>query len=165
MNIRTSFIAVGATLALVAPAAANARAIVNQKGDTYLASKHGSHALANSTNFVSENGNRIAVKSSKATHTSGKTTTAGKTSVPVSKPHVIYRAPFGPTSIVTPGYIYVPGPAAGASAYVDPNECQDSGTNCTDNQLCTYWGENCDSSAAEAQSPAAQTVAQNDATA
>jgi hypothetical protein len=34
MKLRTSLIAVGATLALVAPEAANARAIANQKGDT-----------------------------------------------------------------------------------------------------------------------------------
>jgi hypothetical protein len=34
----------------------------------------------------------------------------------------------------------VPPPAP----YVDPNQCEDSGTNCTDQQLCQYWGE-CDS--------------------
>ena len=62
MNIRTSLIAIGAILALIAPAAASARAIVNQKGDTYFTSKHGSHALVNSTSFVSENGHFVTSK-------------------------------------------------------------------------------------------------------
>jgi hypothetical protein len=43
-----------------------------------------------------------------------------------------------------PLYIYVPGPST-PTAYVDPNECQDSGTNCTDVQACEFWGENCGS--------------------
>ncbi len=147
MNIRTSLIAIGATLALVAPAAASARAIVNQKGDTYFTARHGSHALVNSTSFVSENGHIF----------SGKTkTNSGKTRV--SRPGAVYTAPFGTSPIVTPGYIYSPGPI-NPSAYVDPNECQDSGSNCTDAQLCTYWGENCDLAAAVPQdaSPAGDT--------
>ena len=48
---------------------------------------------------------------------------------------------------MTPGYIYSPGPI-NPRAYVDPNECEDTGSNCTDAQLCTYWGENCDIAAA-----------------
>jgi hypothetical protein len=143
MTIRTSLIAIGATLALIAPAAASARAIVNQKGDTYLSSKHGSHALVNSTSFVSENGH---VASRKA-----KTNSGGK--LRVERPGVVYSAPFGSNPIVTPGYIYSPGPI-NPSAYVDPNECRDSGSNCTDIELCTYWGENCDIAAAVPQDAA-----------
>ena len=125
MNTRTSLIAIGATLALIAPAAASARAIVNQQGDTYFASKHVStHKISYALSFASENGNR-----------------AGKWHL--DKPGVIYTAPFGPNPIKTPGYSYSPGPI-NPSAYVDPNECAETGSNCTDEQLCTYWGENCD---------------------
>ncbi len=133
MNIRTSLIAIGATLALIAPAAASARAIVNQKGDTYLASRHSGHALVNSTSFVSENGHIVGGKT--------KTSSGGKTRV--DRPGAVYTAPFATSPIVTPGYIYSPGPI-NPSAYVDPNECLDTGSNCTDVDLCTYWGENCD---------------------
>ena len=157
MNIRTSIIVVGATLALVIPALANARAIVNQKGDTYFTSKHGSHALVNATSFVSENGSYMRVAGKNVGHTNARTKTVAKTSLSIVKPDVIYSAPFSPTSIVTQGYIYAPGPVAGASTYADPNECQDDGNNCTDQQLCQYWGENCDSAAAD--TPALATTA------
>jgi ABC-type uncharacterized transport system permease subunit len=83
MNTRTSLIAVGVTLALVAPAAANARAVVNQSGDMYskyFASEHDSHAFA-TTNFVSENGHMVT-KANKSTF---------------AKPYVIYRTPLGPS--------------------------------------------------------------------
>ena len=76
---------------------------------------------------------------------------AGKSRV--ARPGVIYTAPFGTSPIVTPGYIYSPGPI-NPSAYVDPNECADTGSNCTDAQLCTYWGENCDIVAAVPQDAA-----------
>jgi hypothetical protein len=140
MNLRTSLIAIGAILALIAPVAASARAIVNQKGDTYLSFKHSGHAVVNSTSFVSENGHRL----------SGKLN-AGNARV--ARPDVIYTAPFGASPIVTPGYIYSPG-AISPSAYVDPNECADTGGNCTDVELCTYWGENCDIVAAVPQDAA-----------
>ena len=100
MNIRTSFIAIGATLALVAPAAASARAIVNQKGDTYLTVKHGSHALVNSTSFVSENGHLV---------TSGKT----------QSHKIVETNPGGKWIVVSP--------AVARNAYVDPNDCGDYG--------------------------------------
>jgi hypothetical protein len=137
MNIRTSLIAIGAILALIAPAAASARAIVNQKGDTYFTSKHGSHALVNSTSFASENGHFVT----------GKLKARSGSRLRVEKPGAVYTAPFATSPIVTPGYIYSPGPI-NPSAYVDPNECMDTGSNCTDAQLCTYWGENCDIAAA-----------------
>jgi hypothetical protein len=148
MNIRTSLIAIGATLALIAPAAASARAVVNQKGDTYLTARHSGHALVNSTSFVSENGHL----------SSGKLKARTGSRLRVEKPGVIYTAPFGTSPIVTPGYIYSPGPI-NPSAYVDPNECVDTGSNCTDAELCTYWGENCDVAAAVPQdaSPAGDT--------
>ena len=57
----------------------------------------------------------------------------------------IYYAPFGTTPIFTRHYIYYPAPPTPPQPYVDPNECEDNGTNCTDAQLCEFWGENCDS--------------------
>ncbi len=50
-----------------------------------------------------------------------------------------------PAPLRTVPYIYIPGPSNPAPPYVDPNECQDNGTNCTDVQACDYWGENCGS--------------------
>ena len=43
MNVRTSIFAVGLTLALAAPAAASARAVTNQAGDTYFFTEHSQH--------------------------------------------------------------------------------------------------------------------------
>jgi hypothetical protein len=152
MNTRTSLIAIGATLALVAPAAANARAIVNEKGDIYVASKHSSHALVGATNFVSENGSRIQVNSSATNFVSenGNMGTRSKT-----QGHRIGKANTAvKTSGAKPGvtYIYVAGRGAvAASAYVDPSECQDNGTSCTDQEACTYWGQNCNIIAAVPQ--------------
>ena len=51
----------------------------------------------------------------------------------------------GPTAGPFRRIIYIPGPSNPAPPYVDPNECQDNGTNCTDEQACDYWGENCGS--------------------
>ncbi len=102
MNLRTSLIAVGATLALVAPAAANARAIVSQSGDmyfTYFTSEHGSHAVAN-TNLVSENGHMV---------TSGKT----------QRHKIVENKPGGKRIVISP--------AVAPNAYVDPNDCGDYG--------------------------------------
>jgi hypothetical protein len=46
--------------------------------------------------------------------------------------------------------IYIDIPAVPPPApYVDPNQCEDSGTSCTDQQLCEYWGE-CDSTSVAA---------------
>jgi hypothetical protein len=100
MNTRTSLIAIGATLALVAPAAANARAIVNEKGDTYTFTAHkSSHAFAN-TSFVSENGHLV---------------TSGKTQVH----KIVETNPLGNRLVVMP--------AIAPSAYVEPNDCGDYG--------------------------------------
>ena len=54
---------------------------------------------------------------------------------------------------MTPTYIDIPASTtAAATAYVDPNECQNTGGNCTDEQLCAIWGENCGTPAAFAPS-------------
>ncbi len=119
MNTRTSLIAIGATLALIAPAAANARAIVSQQSDmyhTYFTSEHGSHALVNATNFVSENGNRIQIKNSTTNVVSenGHLVTSGKTQ------HTIRKTGTGGKRIVV-------SPGVAPNAYVDPNDCGDYG--------------------------------------
>ena len=42
-------------------------------------------------------------------------------------------------------YIHEPGITPSSATVVDPNACQDSGTDCTDEQACQFWGENCGS--------------------
>jgi hypothetical protein len=50
VSLRTSITTAGALLALVAPAAASARAITDLKGDVFVTVKHGaSHKLSNAT--------------------------------------------------------------------------------------------------------------------
>jgi hypothetical protein len=137
MNIRTSILAVGVTLALVAPAAASARAITNQAGDTYFFTEHSQAgkqsqasqlSKATQTYFFTEHSLGFASHSNKkATHA------------------IVEKRPNGNGLAVTgPIYIYEPAPAIAPSVYVDPNECMDTGGNCTPEELCTYWGENCD---------------------
>ena len=56
----------------------------------------------------------------------------------------IYLAPFPQYPITTKLYIYSPGvssPEVGSTD--DPNSCETSGSNCTDEQLCQFWGINC----------------------
>ena len=67
MNLRTVLIAAGATLALVAPATAGARAVTNLEGDAAVAVNHGSHGAA------AVKGSEH--KSSKARSSTSKTTT------------------------------------------------------------------------------------------
>jgi hypothetical protein len=43
-----------------------------------------------------------------------------------------------------PLYILVPGVPNQASTALGPDDCATSGNNCTDQQLCDIWGENCD---------------------
>jgi hypothetical protein len=53
------------------------------------------------------------------------------------------------------GVIYIHVPAvANPAPYVDPNECQDTGSNCTAEQACEYWGE-CATSYGQATDPTA----------
>lgn len=53
----------------------------------------------------------------------------------------VYRAPFPDTRIVTAHYVYWPPPQPNPSPAADPDACQDTGTNCTPEQLCELWGE------------------------
>jgi len=54
-----------------------------------------------------------------------------------------------------PLYIYVPGYSGPALAQDPVDECESSGVNCTDSQLCQYWGENCSTAIA----PSSDTIA------
>jgi hypothetical protein len=54
-------------------------------------------------------------------------------------------------------YIYMPAGTPSVTPYVDPNGCVDSGTDCTDQELCEYWGMNCDSLPTAGQSDPAGT--------
>ena len=53
----------------------------------------------------------------------------------------MYVAPFPSRPIVTPRYVYLP-PDAGNYPVVVV-DCQAGGNDCTDDQLCAYWGVNC----------------------
>jgi hypothetical protein len=107
VTLRTSIVAAGALLALLAPAAANAREVTKLYANAAASNVHGNHSVKSST------------------HRSSKKKS-------------------GSSSIVTPRYIYVPAPAAAPSSYVDPNNCANSGNDCSDQQLCELWGESCD---------------------
>jgi hypothetical protein len=128
VTLRTSIVAAGALLALLVPTAANAREVTNLYTDGAVAVAHSNHGVKSS-----------ALRSSKKK--------GGRTTARTRGSNGAYTAPFGSSSIVTPRYIYVPAPATVSSSYVDPNECQDSGNACTGQQLCQFWGENCDSQA------------------
>jgi hypothetical protein len=71
MNIRTSIIAVGVTLALVAPAAANARAVTSKAGATYFFTEHSLRSASHS-----------AKKATKTTHHSSVQTSTPASSGP-----------------------------------------------------------------------------------
>jgi hypothetical protein len=118
MNARTSILTAAAMLALAVPAAAGARSVTTFR-------------VAKETTAHHDLGQSVAVHKSRAIKT-GKASkkAAGKSSKQSVHPVI---------------YIKVPGPATPPSAVVDPNECQDSGNNCTDQQACEYWGMNCDS--------------------
>jgi hypothetical protein len=124
VTLRTSIVTVGAVLALIAPAAASARAVTNLYADAAVSVAQGNHGVKSTLH-------KAAKKKSV------------KTKVRAGAKSGVYTAPFGSKPIVGPRYIYVPAPTTAPSAYVDPNECQDNGTNCTDPQLCEFWGENC----------------------
>ncbi len=58
------------------------------------------------------------------------------------RPHRRPRiAPFPSWPIVTPRYIYIPADAANFPVVVD--DCHTNGNNCSDDQLCDYWGVSC----------------------
>jgi hypothetical protein len=58
-----------------------------------------------------------------------------------ASPHRAYVAPFPSSPIVTPRYIYVPANAANPPVVSDT--CQNVANNCTNQQLCEIWGQNC----------------------
>ena len=128
MTLRTSIVTAGAVLALLAPAAANAREVTNKHADAGASAARGNHGVKSSAHRGSKK-------------KGGKTTARAGGSLGAD------TAPFGSSSVVTPRYIYVPAPATVPSSYVDPSECQENGINCTDPQLCQFWGENCDTQA------------------
>src|SRR5579864_8970452 len=117
VNARTSILTAAAILALAIPAAAGARSVTTFRvaKETTAAHEFGQNTAAHKNH---------AVKTGKASKHA-----VGKSSKQSSSPVI---------------YIKVPGPASPPSAVVDPNECQDSGNNCTDQQACQYWGMNCD---------------------
>ena len=117
MNIRTSILTAAAILALAVTAAAGARAVTTFQ-------------VAKETTAAHEFGQSLAVHKNRAVKTGKASKKAASKSSKQSVHPVIY--------------IKVPGPA-NPSTFVDPNECQDSGNNCTDQQACQYWGMNCDS--------------------
>ena len=127
MKIRTLIIGTLTVLVLLAPAA------------TAAPSKSGPRQAA---------GAKIVQKPSAIANPSkhkSSTTRAGAGAQTPGEHDVIYVAPFGTTPIFTPHYIYIPAPSTPPQPYVDGNECEDAGNNCTDAQLCEFWGENCGS--------------------
>lgn len=122
MKIQTLIVAGAAAFALLAPAAGAA-------GNK--SARHVGPADQVTGHRLVKHNRTTGSKASKP----AKVTTLAK-----SKP----AKPVKPATRVVP-YIYVPGPTTPAPAYVDPNGCADSGTDCTDQELCDYWGENCDS--------------------
>ena len=121
MNARTSILTAAAILALAVPAAAGAS---SARADT-------AFRVAKETSAVHELGKSQAAHKTRATKTSkASKKTAAKSSKQAVHPVI---------------YIYQPGPATPPSTVVDPNECEDSGNSCTDQQACEFWGMNCDS--------------------
>jgi hypothetical protein len=119
MNPRTSIVTAVAILALAVPAAAGARSIsMSRVAKETTATREFDQTLAAHKSHVVKTG-----KSSK--------NAAGKSSAPSVSPVI---------------YIHVPTAANPPVAVTDPNECQDSGNRCSDQQACEYWGMNCDSS-------------------
>jgi hypothetical protein len=78
-----------------------------------------------------------------AVHSVAKSTKAHSKKVGKSAKHVKST----PTKVVTPTpplYIYVPGYNGPPIASDQTDACLGSIVNCTDEQLCEDWGENCD---------------------
>ena len=120
MRLSTVIAAACSALALLLAAAAQAR--------PELARHHGAAALpAARTSLL---------------HPSSK----GRSSTAPAAPHGIRVAPFASTPIVKAYHVSGSPTVSSAMPYIDPNECEDNGTSCTDAQLCLYWAESCGSS-------------------
>jgi hypothetical protein len=99
MSTRTSILAVGVTLALVAPAAASARAVTNQAGDTYFFTEHSQAGKQSQASRLSKATQTFFFTEHSVGFTSN--TAMKATHSTVTNPHVL-RAPYGPTGIVGP---------------------------------------------------------------
>lgn len=126
---RVSIIFIGAAISLVVPAVGVARPGGHARGG---ASLSGTESAPSPQSSARSKHKSLAAR-------------AGRGAAVPGEHDGLYVAPFGPTPIVTPHYVYIPAPATPPQPYVDPNECEDNGTNCTDAQLCEFWGENCGS--------------------
>jgi hypothetical protein len=123
MNVRTSIFAVGLTLALAAPAAASARAVTNQAGDTYFFTEHsqtGKQSQATQTFFTEHSLGFASHSGKKATHAIVEKRASGKASMPTIKPETIGTSS-GPTSVVTPSNIDATVTMVAPSTTVDPS--------------------------------------------
>jgi len=67
----------------------------------------------------------------------------------VAHPDTVFRAPWPAYSIVTPHYIYLPGFTGVPVPSSVAEECPDPGENCSDEQLCEYWGTTCSGTSAQ----------------
>jgi hypothetical protein len=60
---------------------------------------------------------------------------------PSGAPQQVYVAPFPSRPITSPRYIYIPANAANVPVVVE--DCESSGNDCSDQELCDIWGLNC----------------------
>lgn len=117
--LRTSVITAGAMFALALPAVAGA---ASTRADTTF------HVANETVSFHDSGQSRSLHKNHGGKTSKGSTAATGKSSKQKVYP-------------VT--YIFVPAPLGTNSFVADPNECQESGSNCTDQQSCELWGMNC----------------------
>jgi hypothetical protein len=119
VTLRTSVITASALFALALPAAAGA---ASTRADTTF------RVAKETVSFHDSGQSRSVHKSHNSKPSKGSKAATGKGSKPAVYP-------------VT--YIFVPAPLGTSGPVADPNECQDSGSNCTDRQACDFWGMNC----------------------
>ena len=127
MRLHTSVITAGAMFALVLPAVAGA---ASTRADT-------TFRVAKETVSFHDSGQSRSVHKSHG----GKASKGSKAATGKSSKRAVYP--------VT--YIFVPASPGTSSPVADPNECQDSGSNCTDQQACEFWGMNCSTAGAPDQ--------------
>jgi hypothetical protein len=131
VRLRTSVITAGAMVALVLPAAAGA---ASTRADT-------TFQVAKQTVSFQDSGQSGSVHKSHG----GKASKGSKAATGKSSKRAVYP--------VT--YIFLPAASGTSSPVADPNECQESGSNCTDQQACEFWGMNCSTVGAPAQADVA----------
>ena len=135
MHARTRILTAAAMLAFAVPAVAGASSVT--ANTTFRVTKETTalHGFGQSLPALEHR----AIKTGK-----GSKRGAGKSSKPAVKP-IIYIVGVGPKTPPIP--------------VIDPNECQDSGNNCTDQQACQYWGMNCGSVSVTTDQTATQPAA------